>query len=162
MPARPGISRPDEAATEAAMERTLLALAAVFEAIGPGHRTLDIAILRTDDVSLCQAVEFSPAAAVQLSGIVGSDDFYTLAVFLAFALEGSTVTGATLIATTAAEPRPRTCGWTVRDGWLYPMDPVTVEVALIPCPGVPAEDREIYAAPALQEPPTADKETGHA
>ncbi|MFE4703042.1 hypothetical protein ACFRIC_38800 [Streptomyces sp. NPDC056738] len=162
MPARPGISRPDDAATQAAMERTLSALAAVFETIGPGHRTLDIAILRTDDVPLCQTVEFSPTADVQLSGILGSDDFYTLAVFLVFALEGSTVTGATLIATTAAEPRPRTCGWTVRDGWLHPMDRTTLEVALMPCPGVPAEDREIYAAPSLPEPPASDKESGRA
>ncbi|MFF2367799.1 hypothetical protein ACFVU0_34505 [Streptomyces sp. NPDC058122] len=53
MPARPGVSRPDDAATEAAMERTSSALAAVFEAIGSWHRTLGIAILRTDDVPLC-------------------------------------------------------------------------------------------------------------
>ncbi|MFF4542237.1 hypothetical protein [Streptomyces aureus] len=162
MPAHPGLSRPDDASLGAAMERTLLALAAVFEAIGPGHRILDIASLRTDDVPLCQTVELSPTADIQLSGILGSDDFYTLAVLLAFALEGSTVTGATLITTTAAEPRPRTCGWTIRSGWLHPMDPATVEVALIPCPDIPAEDCDIYTAPTLPEPPATDEETGRA
>ncbi|MFD8737414.1 hypothetical protein ACFV06_21175 [Streptomyces sp. NPDC059618] len=162
MPAHPGLSRPDDAAVEAAMERALLALAAVFKAIGPGHRTLDIAILRTDDVPVCQSIELLPTADVQLSGILGSDDFYTLAVLLVFALEGSTVTGATLIATTGAGPRPRTCGWTVRAGWLHPMDPATVEVALIPCPDIPAEDREIYPAPTIPEPPATDEETSRA
>lgn len=162
MPARPGFIPPDKAATEAAMDRALDALAAVFEAIGPGERTLDIAIMRADGVPLCQAVDFSPTANVKLSGILGDDDYYTLAVFLVFALEGSTVTGATLIATTAAEPRPRACGWSVRDGWLHPMNTATVEVALIPCPGVVTEDREIYTAPTLPEPPAIDKGTDRA
>ncbi|MCX4993399.1 hypothetical protein [Streptomyces sp. NBC_00568] len=157
MPARPGFIQPDKDATEAAMDRALDALAAVFEAIGPGERTLEIAILRTDGMPLHQAVKFSPTADVKLSGILGADDFYTLAVFLVFALEGSTVTGATLIATTAAKPHPRACGWTVRAGWLHPMSTTDVEVALIPCPGVTAEDRDIYTAPALPE-PTADDE----
>ncbi|MEW1568473.1 hypothetical protein AB0454_36530 [Streptomyces sp. NPDC093509] len=157
MPAHPGFIQPGKDATEAAMARTLDALAAVFKAIGPGERTLDIAMLRTDGVPLCQSVTFSPTADVQLSGILGADDFYTLAVLLVFALEGSTVTGATLIATTGAEPRPRTCGWSVRDGWLHPMTTTDVEVALIPCPGVTDEDREIYTAPSLPE-PSADEE----
>ncbi|GGW85415.1 hypothetical protein [Streptomyces galilaeus] len=160
MPARPGFIPPDKAATEAAMDRTLDALAAVFEAIGRGQRTLDIAIMRTDGVPLCQTVEFSPTTNIELSGILGDDDYYTLAVFLVFALEGSTVTGATLIATTAAKPRPRTCGWTVHDGWLHPMNTAAVEVALTPCPGVAAEDREIYTAPALPEPTASDEGSG--
>ncbi|MFJ4895633.1 hypothetical protein ACIP5U_37410 [Streptomyces sp. NPDC088788] len=157
MPAHPGFTQPDQDATEAAMARTLDALAAVFKAIGPGERTLDIAIRRIDGVPLCQSVKFSPTADVQLSGILGADDFYTLAVLLVFALEGTTVTGATLIATTAAEPRPRTCGWSVRDGWLHPMDTAAVEVALTPCPGATDEDHEIYTAPTLPE-PSADEE----
>lgn len=161
MPARPELTQPDEASTEAAMDRALDALAAVFDAIGPGERTLDIAILRTDGIPLCQTVQFSPTSEVQLSGILGDDDYYTLAVLLVFALEGSTVTGATLIATTAAEPRPRTCGWTVRDGWLHPMDTAALEVALIPCPGVAAEDRAVYTAPVLIQPTGTAETNGH-
>ncbi|MET7746484.1 hypothetical protein [Streptomyces sp. NPDC005385] len=157
MPARPGLTQPDKDATEAAMARALDALAAVFDAIGPGERTLDIAILTTDGVPLCQSVEFSATADVQLSGILGADDFYTLAVLLVFALEGSTVTGSTLIATTAAEPRPRTCGWTIHDGWLHPMTSTDVDVALIPCPGVTGKDRDIYTAPELPEPAADDE-----
>ena len=153
MPARPGFHRPEPASTQAAMDRTLDALAAVFQALGPGEHTLDIALMRTDDVPMCHGVEFLPGADVELSGILGDDDYYTLAVLMVFALEGSTVTGATLIATTITEPRPRVCGWAVRDGWLLPMDTASLEVALIPCPGIPAQDRAIYAAPVLPEPP---------
>lgn len=160
MPGRPELIRPDDASIVAAMERTLIALAAVFSAIGPGQRTLDIAILRTDDAPLRRTAEFSPAGDVQLSGIVGEDDYYTLAMLLAFALEGSTVTGATLIATVAAEPHPRTCGWTVHDGWLHPMSTTDVEVALIPSIG--AEDRDIYTAPELPEPAADDAGTDRA
>ncbi|MEV5787079.1 hypothetical protein ACGFWD_26610 [Streptomyces sp. NPDC048448] len=159
MPAHPGISRPDDAALNAAMERTLSVLAAVFHALGPGEHTLDIALLRTDDLPLCHGVEFPPGADVQLSGILGDDDYYTLAVYLVFALEGSTVTGATLIATTITEPCPRVCGWVVRDGWLHPMDTASLEVALIPCPGTEAEDRDVYTAPTLPEPSGMDEES---
>ncbi|MET9122156.1 hypothetical protein [Streptomyces sp. NPDC004528] len=157
MPEHAGLRRPDAASTEAAMDRTLDALTAVFRALGPGEHTLDIALLRTDDLPLCHGVEFPRGADVELSGILGDDDYYTLAILLVFALEGSTVTGATLIATTITEPRPRACGWTVRDGWLHPMDTASLEVALIPCPGTEADDRDVYAAPALPQ-PSADAE----
>ncbi|MGV9705299.1 hypothetical protein [Streptomyces sp. NPDC003483] len=159
MPARTGLHRPDPASTEAAMDRTLDALTAVFRALGPGEHTLDIALMRTDDLPLCHGAEFPSGADVELTGILGDDDYYTLAMLLVFALEGSTVTDATLIATTITEPCPRVCGWTVRDGWLHPMDTATLEAALTPCPGTEADDRDVYAAPALPQPSADAKES---
>ncbi|WP_415940217.1 hypothetical protein [Streptomyces sp. 039-1] len=155
MPVRPELVRPDDASITEAMERTLLALAAVFKAIGPGQRALEIAMLRTDGASLRQTAEFSPTGNVQLSGILGEDDYYTLAMLLTFALEGSTVISATLIATVAAEPHPRTCGWTIRDGWLHPMSTTDVLVAL--SPSVDAEDLNIHTAPELPKPNTGQE-----
>ncbi|MEU8952494.1 hypothetical protein [Streptomyces sp. NPDC048489] len=84
-----------------------------------------------------------------------------LAVLLVFALEGSTATGATLIATTITTPRPRVCGWTVRDGWLHPMETGLLEVALIPCPGTEAKDRDVYTAPPLIKPSGTHKDNAH-
>ncbi|MFC9083923.1 hypothetical protein ACFTY7_44590 [Streptomyces sp. NPDC057062] len=63
-------------------------------------------------------------------------------------LEGSTVRSAVMVATTAAEPRPRACGWTVRSGWLHPMDTAELRQAVIPRPGVRAIEREVHTAPA--------------
>ncbi|MET8030614.1 hypothetical protein [Streptomyces avermitilis] len=91
--------------------------------------------------------------------VLDGDTFDDLAMLLVFALEGSTVTGAGLIATTAAEPRPRAYGWTVRDGWLHPMDTANVQAAIIPCPGSSAVDREVYPAPVLIKPSGMDEES---
>ncbi|WP_327591439.1 hypothetical protein [Streptomyces chartreusis] len=88
-------------------------------------------------------------------------------MLLVFALEGSTMRTAVLVATTAAEPGPRACGWAVREGWLHPMDTAALQAAalqaaVLPCPGVPAVAREVYPAPALPELPDADEECPHA
>ncbi|MFE6555069.1 hypothetical protein ACFVHS_42840 [Streptomyces sp. NPDC057746] len=75
--------------------------------------------------------------------VLDEDNFDTLRALLVFVLEGSTVRSAVMVATTAAEPRPRTCGWTVRSGWLYPMDTAELRPAVIPRPGVPSVDHEV-------------------
>ncbi|MCX4862444.1 hypothetical protein [Streptomyces canus] len=81
--------------------------------------------------------------------VLDEDEFCALRMLLVFALEGSTIRSAVLIATTAAEPHPRACGWSVRDGWLHPMDPHDLQAAVIPCPDVLAVEREVYDAPVL-------------
>ena len=90
--------------------------------------------------------------------ILDEADYRVLDMMLVFALEGSTISRAVLIATTAAEPRPRACGWTVRDGWLHPMDTADLRAAVAPCPGSSAVDREVYPAPVLVKPSGMDEE----
>ncbi|MFD8221926.1 hypothetical protein ACFXKC_10885 [Streptomyces sp. NPDC059340] len=158
MPARPELIRPDEASTEAAMDRTLDALAAVFRALGPGEHALSIASVRTDGAQLSRTADLSLATDPMHIAVLDEDAYAALAMLLVFALEGSTVTGAVLIATTAAEPRPRACGWTVRDGWLHPMDTADAQAAVTPCPGSSAVDREVYPAQVLIKPSGIDEE----
>lgn len=159
MPARPELIRPDEASTDAAMGRALDALAAVFQAIGPGEHALSIVSMRTDGAQLSRTADLSLATDPMRVAVLDEDAYDEVAMLLVFALEGSTVTGAVLIATTAAEPRPRACGWTVRAGWLYPMDTAELHAAVTPCPGSPAVDREVYPAPALIDPSGMDEES---
>ncbi|MFE9769807.1 hypothetical protein ACFYPC_35685 [Streptomyces sp. NPDC005808] len=158
MPARPELIRPDEASTEAAMDRALGAFASLFQALGPGQHTLSIASVRTDGAQLSRTADLSLATNPARMVVLDEDDYAALATLLVFALEGSTVTGAVLIATTAAEPRPRACGWIVRDGWLHPMDTADVQAAVTPCPGSSTVDREVYPAPVLIKPSGMDKE----
>ncbi|WP_331740736.1 hypothetical protein OG613_47005 (plasmid) [Streptomyces sp. NBC_00015] len=160
MPARPELIHPNESSTEAAMERSLEALAAVFQAVGPGEHTLSIALQRTDGVQLSHPADLSLATNPMRMAVLDPDDYYTLAMLLVFALEGSTVESAVLIATTAAEPRPGAFGWTVRGGWLHPMDTADVQAAFIPCPGSSAVDREVYPAPVLIRPSSIEEEDG--
>ncbi|GAA3785813.1 hypothetical protein GCM10022206_27210 [Streptomyces chiangmaiensis] len=68
--------------------------------------------------------------------MLNDDDFNTLRALLVV-LEGSTARSAVLVVTTAAEPHPRACGWTVRNGWLHPMDTADLQQAVIPSPGSP-------------------------
>ncbi|MEU1450048.1 hypothetical protein [Streptomyces mirabilis] len=158
MPAHPKLTRPDEASTEAAMNRTLDALAAVFQALGAGEHTLSIASTRTDGAHLSRSADLSLATDPVRMAVLNEDAYAALAMLLVFALEGGTVTGAALMATTAAEPRPRAYCWTVRDGWLHPMDTADVRAAVTPCPGSSAVDREVYPAPALIQPTGMDEE----
>ncbi|MET8292197.1 hypothetical protein ABZV80_44950 [Streptomyces sp. NPDC005132] len=159
MPARPELICPDEASTEAAMARTLDALAAVFQALGPGEHTLSIASTRTDGAQLSHTADLSLATDPVRMAVLDEDDYAALAMLLVFALEGSTVTAAALIATTAAEPRPRACGWTVREGWLRPMDTAGLQAVVTPCPGSSAVNREVYPAPVLINPSGAATES---
>jgi len=77
-----------------------------------------------------------------------------------FVLKGSTVRSAVIVATTAAEPHPRACGWTVPSGWLHPMDTAELRQAIIPSPGVRAEEREVHTAPALPLPGSDEESAG--
>lgn len=157
MPVRPQLMRPDNAAIAAAMTHTLTALAGVFHALGGGEHTLNLVVERADGTCVTGRADLSVSTA-PLRLAVLKDEFDTLRMLLVFALEGSTVRNAVLIATTAAEPNPRACGWSVRSGWLHPTDTAALQEAVTPCPGVPAVRRDAYRAPALAQFPNAYEE----
>ncbi|MGW7365428.1 hypothetical protein ACWGI8_18790 [Streptomyces sp. NPDC054841] len=158
MPARPQLIRPDDAAIAAAMSRTLIALAALVQALGDGEHTINLVVERTDDTFVAGRTDLSVGTAPLRLAVLDEDDFDALRTLLVFALEGSTVRSAVLVATTAAEPNPRACGWTVRNGWLHPMDTAELQDAVIPCPDVSAVLRDVYNAPILPKIHDTDEE----
>jgi hypothetical protein len=162
MPARPELTRPNDAAITAAMSRTLTALAALIQALGDGEHTINLVAERTDDTFVRSQADLSVGTAPLRLAVLDEDDFDALLTLLVFALEGSTVRHAALVATTAAERNPRACGWTVRNGWLHPMDTAELQHALIPRPDVSALLREVYDAPALPQIPDTDEESPRA
>ncbi|MGW2556419.1 hypothetical protein [Streptomyces sp. NPDC001635] len=81
---------------------------------------------------------------------------------LTFALEYTAVRHAVLVATTADEPSPRACGWTVRAGWLHPMEARALQEAITPCPGATEPPRLAYPAPSLHHPDEPAEENTHA
>ncbi|MFD6923748.1 hypothetical protein ACFV99_26545 [Streptomyces sp. NPDC059944] len=159
MPARPELIRPDDASIRAAEDRTLDVLASLFQALGPGQHTLSIAAVRADGAALSRSADLSLSVDPMRMAVLDPDDYSTLSMLLVFALEGSTVTTAGLIATTAAEPRPRAYGWTVEHGWLHPMDTAAAQDAVTPAPGSSAVDREVLPAPTLIKPSGTDEES---
>ncbi|MGW2651700.1 hypothetical protein ACWC2T_44245 [Streptomyces sp. NPDC001393] len=151
MPARPELTRPDDAAIAAAMRRSLTALAALIQALGDGEHTINLVAERTDDTFVRGQADLSVGTAPLRLAVLDEDDYCALRTLLVFALEGSTVRHAVLVATTASEPHPRACAWTVHDGWLHPMDAAELQHAVTPCPGVAAPQREAYPAPVLPQ-----------
>ncbi|GGJ68035.1 hypothetical protein [Streptomyces brasiliensis] len=152
MPARPELAPPDDAAIAVAMSRALTALATVVHALGDGEHAINFVAERTDDTFVTAQADLSVGTAPLRLSVLDEDDYAVLRMLLVFALEGSTVRNAVLVATTAAEPHPRACGWTVHGGWLHPMHTAELRQAVIPCPGVPAVEREVYDAPILPLP----------
>ncbi|MBT1098173.1 hypothetical protein [Streptomyces sp. Tu102] len=161
MPARPELTQPGDAAIAAAMDRTLTALSAIFQALGDGEHTLNLVAQRTDDAFVTGRADLSVGTEPIRLALLDEDEFCALRMLLVFALEGSTMRTAVLVATTAAEPSPRTYGWAVRDGWLHPMDTADLQAAVIPCPGAPAVTRAVCPAPVLPQFPDADEERPH-
>jgi hypothetical protein len=159
MPGRPELIRPDDAAIEAAMSRTLTALAALTQALGDGEHTINLVAERTDDTFVRGQTDLSVGTDPIRLAVLDEDAFCALRALLLFVLEGSTVRSAVLVATTAAEPSPRACGWTARDGWLHPMDTAELQEAVIPCPDVSAVLCEVYNAPVLPQTTYTDEES---
>jgi hypothetical protein len=162
MPARPELVRPDDAAIATAARCTLRALATLFQALGDGEHTLSLVIDRTDNVMIPARADVSVGNAPARLAVLDEDEFQALCTLVTFALEGSTVRRAVLVATTAAQPQPRACGWTVRDGWLHPMDPAELRRAVIPCNGVNAVHRQVYTAPVLPQHADNDEDSPRA
>jgi hypothetical protein len=140
------------------MSRTLTALAALLQALGDGEHTINLVAERTDDAFVTGRADLSISTEPLRLAVLDEDEFCALRALLVFALEGSTMRSAVLVATTAAEPNPRACGWTVRDGWLHPMDTAELQDAVMPCPDVSAVLRKVYPAPDLPQFPDADEE----
>ncbi|TLS45804.1 hypothetical protein FE633_13700 [Streptomyces montanus] len=161
MSSRPELTHPGDAAIAAAMSRTLTALAAVFQALGDGEHTINLVAERTDDAFVTGRADLSIGTGPLRLAVLDEDEFCALRALLVFALEGSTVRSAVLVATTAAEPNPRACGWTVHDGWLHSMNTAELQAAVIPCPDVSAVTREVYPAPVLLQFPNPDEEDPH-
>jgi hypothetical protein len=159
MSARPELVRPDDAAIAAAARCTLRAIAALLQALGDGEHTLSLVADRTDDVVIPARADVSFGGAPARLTVRDDDEFQALCTLLTFALEGSTVRRAVLVATTVAEPQPRACGWTVRHGWLPPMDTASMRRAVTPCPGVNAVHRQVYTAPILTQYADNDEES---
>ncbi|MFB8776264.1 hypothetical protein [Streptomyces broussonetiae] len=145
MSARPELTHPGDDAIAAAMSRTLTALTAVFQALGDGQHALNLVAERTDDAFVRGRTDLSIGTDPIRLAVLDEDEFCALRAPLVFALEGSAV----LVATTAAEPDPRACGWTIRGGWLHPMDTAALQAAVLPCPDVSAVTRQVYDAPVL-------------
>jgi hypothetical protein len=146
-------ARPDDAAIAAAMSRTLTALTALGRALGDGEHQLSLVAERVDHRFVRAEVLVSIGGTPPWLRMPpqAEEDFVRLRALLVFALEGSTVRHAVLVASTAAEPNPRACGWAVRAGWLHPMDTAALQQAVIPCPGVFAPLRKVYPAPVLPQ-----------
>ncbi|MFF7452221.1 MULTISPECIES: hypothetical protein [unclassified Streptomyces] len=156
MSARPELAHPGDDAIAAAMSRTLTALSAVFQALGDGEHTLNLVAQRTDHAFVTGRADLSIGMEPLRLAVLDEDEFCALRMLLVFALEGSTMRSAVLIATTAAQPNPRACGWSVRDGWLHPMDMDDLQAAVMPCPDIAAIEREVYPAPVLLQLPDSD------
>lgn len=154
----PELTHPADDAIAAAMSRTLTALSAVFQALGDGEHPLNLIAERTDHAFVTSRCDLSIGMEPLRLAVLDEDAFCALRMLLVFALEASTMRSAVLIATTAAEPTPRACGWAVRDGWLHPLDTDGLQAAVAPCPDGAAVEREVYPAPVLLQLPDSDLE----
>ncbi|MFJ8158536.1 hypothetical protein [Streptomyces sp. NPDC094468] len=160
MPARPEFARPDDAAIRHAMDQANEATAALLYALGDGLHTVNMVVARADGTVVTAHADLFVSSGPTCVAVLDDDEFFALRMLLVFALEGSTVENAVLLATTAAAPRPLVCGWSVRDGWPRPMDTDDVQQAVISCPGETAVERVAYDAPVLpQHRPDTDEET---
>lgn len=134
----------------------------MFQALGDGEHTLNLVAERTHNAFVTGRTDLSIGMEPLRLAVLDEDEFCAFRMLLVFALEGSTMRSAVLIATTAADPNPRACGWSVRDGWLHPMDTDGLQATVIPCPDAAAVEREVYPAPVLIQLPDSDEETPHA
>ncbi|WP_328868629.1 hypothetical protein OHT76_44085 [Streptomyces sp. NBC_00287] len=149
MPERPKLKRPDDTAIEAARGRAMNAFIALLLELGEGSHELNIVVERTNDTIVAADLPVSVGASPLRGRYTERDEYLRFFALLTFALEGSTIRQAVLVATTAEAPIARACGWDIRAGWLHPMDTHELQDALVPCPGVTAPLRLVYPAPSL-------------
>ncbi|MER5430303.1 hypothetical protein [Streptomyces sp. NPDC002588] len=140
------------------MGRAMNALAALLVAPGEGSHQFNIVAERTNDTIVTADLTL-PVGASPLRVKHTEEGYPRFFALLTFALEYSTNRRAVLVATTAGEPFPRTCGWTVRDGRLNPMDRRELQEAVMPHPDAVAPLHLVYDAPELPEIPDADEES---
>ncbi|GGV52315.1 hypothetical protein [Streptomyces spectabilis] len=149
MSSHPEFALPDASAIDAAVGRALSALADLFTALSVGEHSVSLVVERTDGTILRCECDVSLGIGPLRVAVLDEAEFCALRALLVLALEGSTTRRAVLVATTAAEPLPRSCGWTVHDGWLHPMGADALQQAVMPCPSASAVLLQAYDAPAL-------------
>lgn len=119
-------------------------------ALGPGRHRLDL-VVDWDDDTFGQAEGVVGEGAVHGTGGTGAKtagDLADVRFLLVSALLGGRVRSAVLVARTGATCT-RVCGWRVRRGWVEPLDPRTLRLAVTPCPGVPAVPGKVSRAPFI-------------
>ncbi|MEW1648439.1 hypothetical protein [Streptomyces sp. NPDC091219] len=151
MPAQPRLTRPEDAVTASAMGRAVTVLSALLLTLGEGSHQLSVVAERTNDTIVTADLSLTLGMApVRVNH--SKETYLRFLALLTFALEYSTVRRAVLVATTPDAPFLRACGWSVRDGWLHPMDANELQEAVTPCSEVAATLRLVYPAPTLHHP----------
>lgn len=140
-----------DAVTASAVARAVNALAALLLALDEGTHHLSIVAERTNGTVASADLTLSVGAA-PLRVTHGAEEYLRFLALLTFALDYRAVRHAVLVATTTADPFPRACGWTIRTGWLVPMQTRELQAAVMPCPGSAEPLRQVYPAPALHHP----------
>ena len=156
----PQATRSGDAVTASAVARAVHVLAALLLALDEGSHQLSIVAERTNGTTVTADLSLSVGAA-PLRVTHCAEEYLRFLALLTFALEYSTVRHAVLVATTADEPSPRACGWTVRAGWLHPMEARALQEAVRPCPGSTEPLRLVYPAPTLHHPDELTEENAH-
>ncbi|MEU6261464.1 hypothetical protein [Streptomyces sp. NPDC047043] len=156
----PRATRRADAVTASAVGRAVHVLAALLLVLDEGSHQFSIVAERTNGTTVTADLSLSVGAA-PLRVTHCAEEYLRFLALLTFALEYSAVRHAVLVATTADEPSPRACGWTVRAGWLHPMDTRELQEAVIPCPGSAEPLRLVYPAPTLHRPDEATEEHAH-
>lgn len=156
----PQATRSADAVTASAVARAVHVLAALLLALDEGSHQLSIVAERTNGTTVTADLALSVGAA-PLRVTHCAEEYLRFLALLTFALEYSTVRHAVLVATTADEPSPRACGWTVRAGWLHPMEARALQEAVRPCPGSAEPLRLVYPAPTLHHPDELTEENAH-
>ncbi|MEU6653404.1 hypothetical protein ABZ904_29205 [Streptomyces sp. NPDC046900] len=149
-----------DAVTASAVGRAANVLAALLLALGEGSHQLSIVAERANDTTATADLSLSVGAA-PLRVTHCAKEYVRFLALLTFALEYSALRHAVLVATTADEPFARACGWTVRAGWLHPMEVRALQEAVIPCPEVAGPRLLVYPAPALYHPDEPAEENTH-
>ncbi|MEU0949873.1 hypothetical protein ABZ379_45535 [Streptomyces canus] len=139
--------------TASSVGRAVNVLAVLLLALGKGSHHLSIVAERTSGTTTSAELSLSVGAA-PLRVTHGAEEYLRFLAHLTFALEYSSARHAVLVATTADEPVERVWGWSVRDGWLHPMQAPALQEAVTPCPGTTAPLRLVAPTPDL---PTTDE-----
>ncbi|MEU7967321.1 hypothetical protein AB0D09_28240 [Streptomyces sp. NPDC049097] len=150
-----------DAVTASAVGRAVNVLAALLLALGKGSHQLSIVAERangtTTTADLSLSVEAAPLRVTHCA-----KEYLRFLALLTFALEYTAVHHAVLVATTTDEPCGHACGWTVRAGWLYPIQARALQEAITPCPGVTDPPPPLaYLAPSLHHPDEPVEENTH-
>lgn len=146
--------------TASAVGRAVDVLAVLLLALDKGRHHLTIVAERQSGTTVSAGLSLSVGAA-PLRVTHDAKAYLRFLALLTFALEYSTVRHAVLVATTAEEPAARACGWTVRAGWLHPMEARELQDTALSRLDIPASLDVVYPAPTLHHPDESAVESAH-